>query len=99
MTVLCVSITHYSCAPFESDAPLIFQQVENKLFRVSTRWLEANSSKYSKIRRSSVINSVDQPLTLPDVSIAELETLLDFIDERCVLVVYITNSRQTSALV
>jgi hypothetical protein len=35
------------------------------------------------IRRSSAINSVDQPLKLPNVSIAELETLLDFIDERC----------------
>ncbi|KAI0033362.1 hypothetical protein K488DRAFT_84971 [Vararia minispora EC-137] len=55
--------------------------VENKLFRVDARWLQENSAQFAKIRRMSGLNSPEQPLAIPGIHAAELETLLHFVDE------------------
>ena len=61
-------------------------QIEDRLFRVSTRWLKTNSLRLRRLWNTPPGSEVDreeaEPTLVPEVTVAQFEALLGYIDER-----------------
>ncbi|KZV75668.1 hypothetical protein PENSPDRAFT_646964 [Peniophora sp. CONT] len=73
---------HARCKPSDllaSPDETALLKVEGRLFSLNARWLRSNSHRFRRLRRSSTSPS-DLSITLPDVTIPEIEALEEFIE-------------------
>ncbi|VDB96647.1 unnamed protein product [Peniophora sp. CBMAI 1063] len=66
---------------FQGD-DMVVLQVENKIFRVSSRWLKANSPRMRRYLQDSSTTGANEehPTRIPVVTVKHFETLLHFIE-------------------
>lgn len=58
-------------------------QVSDKKYRINTRWLKKHSPRLANIIKACPDPRDElHPLNVPDVTTAQFEALLDFIDDR-----------------